>query len=703
MRKTFIMLLSIVLCMCMLFGVLPISATEIGNAEDEEISTIYKEYDDAENGDKLYTVNFNFDDVYTNNRSSAVTDEIYTISGENGEKITFTNKVAGDHYYGGHLKKYPIVGNVYTISYYIENTSSATHRAAAQFFSDGQRVGLVNGKDANDQLYIQLSGSAGMKLDNTVQRKVDTANNNRRNYKVVIDGVNMVARFYALNTSDEYEWIVNIDIDFNSDGFQNYLSIGLFCYDAVASNASVSMGDVVIEKGDLFNTQKSDYQNLYDNKSHGDILYDINFNDIKNNTNGWNSFRGKLNITNDAVSADGNSLSLNYTASSVNQYIGASFPDKNMANYGSYTYEFYVDSDMRVGLNVLGNTAGGSYNAIGFSYFNTTSGHLYSVGDGWQYCTYNYFNGVTYRGAAVVETKVGNNYNYDQTPHTGENIDCNVKIEVDTVNKKITNYILKEDGSFKKTASIGYEGCAFYPIIYPHAYNQSPNANFSNMVIKKGLTATGENNEARILDLTVDGVDKGYSIVTQVTATLPEFVEKNYFTATGYECNGKAVTSVGELLDGRYNKIELTTVYEPLPVQNGIELRGFQYAEVPDTATTTSVRIVAVIDSLDFSEVGFKIAAKYTDADGVEHVGQNTLDKSSNTVYTAITAAGDTVTAEELGGKYIVAIVVNDVPIGDGITVTFDVTPYTVAKGVTKNPVTYEGYDYGEAKQFVLG
>ena len=703
MRKTFIMLLSIVLCMCMLFGALPISATEIGNAEDEEISTTYKEYDDAENGDELYTVNFNFDEVYTNNSSSAVTDAIYAISGENGEKITFTDKAAGDHYYGGHLKKYPIVGNVYTISYYIENTCSTTHRAAAQFFSDGQRVGLVNGKVATDQLYIQLSGSAGMKLDNTVQRKVDTANNNRRNYKVVIDGVNMVAKFYALNTSDEYEWIVNIDIDFNSDGFQNYLSIGLFCYDAVASGASVSMGDVVIKKGDSFNTQKSEYQNLYDNTSYGAILYDINFNDIKNNTNGWNSFRGKLNITNDAVSADGNSLSLNYTSSSVNQYIGASFPDKNMANYGSYTYEFYVDSDMRVGLNVLGNTAGGSCNAIGFSYFNSTVGCLYSVGDGWQYCTYNYFNGVTYRGAAVVETKVGSNYNYDQTPYTGENIDCNVKIEVDTVNKKITNYILKEDGSFKKTASIGYEGCAFYPIIYPHAYNQAPNAKFSNMVIKKGLTATGENNEARILDLTVDGVDKGYSIVTQATATLPEFVEKDYFTAKGYECNGEAVTSMGELLDGRYNKIELTTVYEPVPVQNGIELRGFQYAEVPDTATTTSVRIVAVLDSLEFSEVGFKIAAKYTDVDGVEHVGKNTLDKSSNMVYTAITAAGETVTATELGGKYIVAILVNDVPIGDGITVTFDVTPYTVAKGATKNPATGEGYDYGEAKQFVLG
>ena len=112
MRKTFIMLLSIVLCMCMLFGALPISATEIGNAEDEEISTTYKEYDDAENGDELYTVNFNFDEVYTNNSSSAVTDAIYAISGENGEKITFTDKAAGDHYYGGHLKKYPIVGNV---------------------------------------------------------------------------------------------------------------------------------------------------------------------------------------------------------------------------------------------------------------------------------------------------------------------------------------------------------------------------------------------------------------------------------------------------------------------------------------------------------------------------------------------------------------------------------------------------------------
>ena len=102
---------------------------------------------------------------------------------------------------------------------------------------------------------------------------------------------------------------------------------------------------------------------------------------------------------------------------------------------------------------------------------------------------------------------------------------------------------------------------------------------------------------------------------------------------------------------------------------NGTEVVGMQYTE--SDGSTQSIRFLASLHSLDFSKAGFKIEAKYmeTDSETQESVLKTkTWDVTSDIVYTAIEAEDDatgtveTVTANELGGTYLIAIAINDVP-----------------------------------------
>ncbi len=69
-----------------------------------------------------------------------------------------------------------------------------------------------------------------------------------------------------------------------------------------------------------------------------------------------------------------------------------------------------------------------------------------------------------------------------------------------------------------------------------------------------------------------------------------------------------------------------------------------------------SVRLLAVVNSLDAFKVGFRLSAE-TDADVFPDV-----DYTTDTVFGSIIADGEVVTAESLGGKYIVVLTVKNIP-----------------------------------------
>lgn len=138
-----------------------------------------------------------------------------------------------------------------------------------------------------------------------------------------------------------------------------------------------------------------------------------------------------------------------------------------------------------------------------------------------------------------------------------------------------------------------------------------------------------------------------------------------------------------------------TTVEKTIPATT-IQWLGMQTLEtLPNGATTTSMRLVSQIKDLDgFSAVGYEITASTgTAPDALTKKGS--LDKEMTVVYRSVTAAGEKVEPKD-GGQYLVAIVMEDIPLyaEDGSTplyVSITVKPYT--KDAADNKVYMTGTD----------
>lgn len=107
---------------------------------------------------------------------------------------------------------------------------------------------------------------------------------------------------------------------------------------------------------------------------------------------------------------------------------------------------------------------------------------------------------------------------------------------------------------------------------------------------------------------------------------------------------------------------------------------GCQESEAADHRF--DVRFIGVIDSLTYDEVGFEIVVK---ADGVNQ----TIRKACTAVYDSVTGLGETKTAAELGGAYIFALGIRNLPVWSGDT-EFEVTPYYIVDGNTVSCSTVE-------------
>ena len=138
-----------------------------------------------------------------------------------------------------------------------------------------------------------------------------------------------------------------------------------------------------------------------------------------------------------------------------------------------------------------------------------------------------------------------------------------------------------------------------------------------------------------------------------------------------------------------------TTVEKTIPATT-IQWLGMQTLEtLPEGATTTSMRLVSQIKGLDgFSAVGYEITASTgTSKDNLTPLSGK-IDKEMTSVYQSILAAGEKVEPKD-GGQYLVAIVMDDIPLkdadGNDLYVSFTVKPYT--KDAAGNKVYMTGTD----------
>lgn len=107
--------------------------------------------------------------------------------------------------------------------------------------------------------------------------------------------------------------------------------------------------------------------------------------------------------------------------------------------------------------------------------------------------------------------------------------------------------------------------------------------------------------------------------------------------------------------------------------------KGVQSSTVADNKF--NVRFVATVDALDYDSVGFEITANYTEGGTA---AEKEFNKSCSYVYTKLTGKTEAglqeYTVEDLGGNYILALTITDVPADLG-TITFHVKPYAVQDG----------------------
>ena len=95
---------------------------------------------------------------------------------------------------------------------------------------------------------------------------------------------------------------------------------------------------------------------------------------------------------------------------------------------------------------------------------------------------------------------------------------------------------------------------------------------------------------------------------------------------------------------------------------------GYQVKDDTEAEGVYSLRFLATLNSLDFSEVGFEITASYG-------TSEKQFVKNCRYVYQAVNATGECVTAESRGGNYLIALAITGIPDDIG-EVTYTIRPY---------------------------
>ena len=611
--------LALLLVLCMAAAMVPVVFAEDAAPAADAV----KDYNAAADGDLLWTVDFNFGDTFKewNYDDSLKTGlKITDTDAGHGAKLTFASKENGVvGFYGGTLPDFTIADRVYTLTWYTENTDPKNVRLASQFScvykekkKSSVRVGINSVKSETfDKMMLILNGSNKDELP-PVSRMVEPENKNRQYFKLLVDGVSMVMRFYALNTDGEYQLVHTQQIEgLRTD--QPCLNVGMYTWDGLTGTNEISMGDVKIYKGDQTANPATSWRSAYDAAKDGDVLSSVNFSDIVANRTGFGKVRNYTYAT-----AKGGTLKLQLGADAVSgtgaaQAFGVYLPDTQAYRYGSYTFEFYVNSNKRVDFGVLGvYNDTDDYHNIGFSYFNTTAANLFMKDHGWANATNKDLAAAPYNATLTVHKEA-------QTPKTGDDIACNVKIEVDAVNHVIHNYILTDEG-FVKTASIAYGDTALGSTLYFYAWDKGTDAEFKNMVIRKGLTAEMEPAETtpKAELLQVGAVKDG-----KVTLRFVGSGKQEDFNRLGFEIAavvGEESRSFGYKTRIGVRKLTETTLDSTLGAMtaesvNALYLWGYTLTDVPATGTVVfTVRPYAILED---GSIRYGTAVTFTLENGI--------------------------------------------------------------------------------------
>ena len=143
---------------------------------------------------------------------------------------------------------------------------------------------------------------------------------------------------------------------------------------------------------------------------------------------------------------------------------------------------------------------------------------------------------------------------------------------------------------------------------------------------------------------------------------------------------------------------------ETLPSESvGIGICGIQVSLAPDTVNkVTTLRFLGALDDClkEYSRVGFLIRTVWKDEKGNVRYRAKSIDYGTSTVYLSVRSTKgngeyETVPAAAFNARYLLAIVVENIPIGEGVQADVTVTPYSVPsnEAAAKNRSNYTFYE----------
>lgn len=530
------------LVLCLLFA-----GTVIPNFAEASVSV---EYDTANDGDLLYTVNFNADDGVAEKRINQI-GTAPTVSAD-GTEVTLSEKAAEDSIFSLKLEKYSIRGHVYTVYY---NLDTSGPRGVVGLIYDGgvnggaqqvSGIGQVANSDTTLQTYYGTTASflINQKAIKRSRQSVRNGAATREFFRLVIDGNQMTERIYVLSTDGTYQLQAVYLINSESDKFEDYLIPTFANHDAISADGCVALSQMKIYKG-LHEVSGVPFSESMQDLQTGDTLYAPDFTDSA--TYGWKGSNATVTASDTLELKSASGAAQYYHADPLLPY-GEQFAleDHTMELFVNSNYADSQDQNGRVALAVLEV----GY-AVGFvirpdakapnNLFFTENKNSFLQADN---ATLTGNAAWQYRLKPIVYRQLSG-FHLDTTDDTKPN----VKIEFNASEHTVTLWELSaESGRFERISALAYgNGIIYYETFRAYAYNAKTNAVIKNVTVKKGLTANGFNG----FDIELVGVQTMENPVGETTGVrFVSVIDSLAYANAGYECRLIWKNGNGQIMAG---------------------------------------------------------------------------------------------------------------------------------------------------------
>ena len=141
------------------------------------------------------------------------------------------------------------------------------------------------------------------------------------------------------------------------------------------------------------------------------------------------------------------------------------------------------------------------------------------------------------------------------------------------------------------------------------------------------------------------------------------------------------------IVNAPYEVTHDTTLVARVIDLDEIRVAGMQYTDMDGDTKLQSVRFISTLHSLQGTKAGYNVRAVYKETEDSAVKADKEWHVESTVVYSSIKATSKSgtvsdVTAEELGGTYLIAIAINKVP-AEYVQIDFYVEAYVVVNGET--------------------